>query len=297
MDVDEIIRSALEREASQETLPPSLYPSIRRRSRVRRAVLSTFVTVATAAVVCGAVVGMQAFNGTATGPGPNTSLLSGGQHVSPGRIAVPDVTGLTEAEAVRSLGQRELIAVIRFDDQAPRTGKVLESSPTGGSMVDADSLVHLRVAYGPSRPTPRPDEEQQSHPIAHIVEANPDAFVGLYRDITGMVVVVFDPNVEVRAWREKLDTAANGLSYRTEWCSHSLADLQRVQSELQDRAWSPNAKSIAFGAFVDSSTCTVRVDSDQLTAADLEDLTQRFGPMVSFNTTPGAAPNLLIPTR
>jgi hypothetical protein len=62
---------------------------------------------------------------------------------------------------------------------------------------------------------------------------------------------------------------------------------------LTGRSWSPNAGSIAFGVHVDPATCTVRLDTDQLTPSDLRALSDRFGTAISLNTTEGAGGQLL----
>jgi hypothetical protein len=106
-------------------------------------------------------------------------------------------------------------------------------------------------------------------------------------------VVVFNPGTDEDAWRERLEAAAGDLPYRIESCTRSREELEQIQDELALRTWSPNARSISFGVFVDPATCTVRVESDQLTAEDIQALSDRFGTAVSLNTSEGASPRLL----
>jgi hypothetical protein len=72
-----------------------------------------------------------------------------------------------------------------------------------------------------------------------------------------------------------------------------LAELQQIQHEIERRSWSPNAKSISFGVFVDPATGTVRLDCDQLTRSDIRAVSDLFGTAVSLNTSPGASGDLL----
>jgi hypothetical protein len=219
----------------------------------------------------------------------------------PVSVVVPNVMGLPEGEAVKMLAEVGLLAEVRYQREAPRTGQVLDSDPPSGSEVVAGSSVRLRVAYERPLPVPDASEEQflneQLAPLGRLVERNRQAFVGLYRDHSagtwGTLVVVFNPGTDEDAWRERLEAAAGDLPYRLESCTRSREELEQIQDELALRTWSPNARSISFGVFVDPATCTVRVESDQLTAEDIQALSDRFGTAVSLNTSEGASPRLL----
>jgi len=50
---------------------------------------------------------------------------------------------------------------------------------------------------------------------------------------------------------------------------------------------------IGFIGSVDPATCTVRIESDQLTLADIRALIERFGTALSFDTTEGNHPERL----
>jgi hypothetical protein len=301
MDVEEVIRSALEREADREALPPEVFPAILRRAKFRRVLTSLLVTLTALTVVAGGVAGLRAVSRIPTSPQPGLgSTSTPPPPTSPAAVLVPNLTGLSEGDAVRMLAEVGLLAEIRYQREAPRTGQVLGTDSPPGSEVEAGSSVRVSVAYEPPLPVPDAGEEQmwieQLAPVARIVEGNPKAFVGLYRDhldAEGIVVVVFGPGTDQDAWRERLDTAAGELPYRTETCTRSRAELRRIQDELTRRSWSPNAASISFAVFVDPATCTVRLDSDQLTPADIQALSDRFGTAVSLNTTEGASPERL----
>jgi hypothetical protein len=218
-------------------------------------------------------------------------------------VAVPDVVGLTEGEAVRALGASGLVANVRYADDAPRTGEVLRSDPEAESELPADSVVVLSIAYGPRLPMPAPEQEQLPKAFSRLVEDNPNAFVGLYRDEAGVVVVAFDPAADPAAWEERLTAAAEsinypeeGSGYRTATCPRSRASLEAIQDEITTRDWTKNNR-LAFGVWVQPETCTVRVESDLLTTADIQALVERYGTAVSFDTSQGSHPVLLRSTE
>jgi hypothetical protein len=216
----------------------------------------------------------------------------------PAAVVVPNLVGLSEGEAVKMLAEVGLLAEIQYQREAPRTGQVLDSNPPSGSEVVAGSSVRLRVAYERPLPVPDASEEQflneQSGPLSRLAERNPQAFVGLYRDHSagtwGTLVVVFNPGTDQDTWGERLDAAAGELPYRTETCTRSREELEHIQDELTLLNWSPNARSISFGVFVHPATCTVRVESDQLTPEDIQALSDRFGTAISLNTSEGVGP-------
>lgn len=207
-------------------------------------------------------------------------------------VPVPEVVGLAERDAVGALGAAGLIANVQFVKETPRTGKVLSTDPATGSELRPESVVVLRIAFDPRRPAPGPDNEQELQPFNSLVEDNPDAFVGLYRDERGVPVAVFGPGADPAAWRERLTAAAEGLPYRTETCTRSRAELRSLQDEIATMKWTKN-KDLPFGAYVHPATCTVRVESDLLTDADVRALADRYGTAISIDTTEGSHPVLL----
>jgi hypothetical protein len=252
---------------------------------VRAAGLAALVVVA-----IGSAAVVQGFPGDGSGSNrEHASVMSESPQSS---VPVPALVGLTEAEAVKALGASDLVANVRFAKDAPRTGKVLRSDPGAGSDLRPESVVLLTIALAPRLPTPGPGHEQDLQPFNSMVEDNPDAFVGLYRDEEGVPHAVFGPGVDPAAWRERLAAAAEGLPYRTETCSRSRPSLRALQDEIATKRWTKN-KSLAFGVFVHPSTCTVRVESDLLTAADIRALVDRYGTKISIDTTEGSHPVLL----
>jgi hypothetical protein len=203
--------------------------------------------------------------------------------------AVPDVVGLTEAEAVRAVGSVELVANIRYDVDAPRTGRVLRSSPAAGAAAPANAVVVLTTAPQPRLPPPSADEEQELHALGTLVEANAAAFVGLYVGAGGTPHVVFGRGAEPAQWKRRLDAAAGSRRYVTETCARDRATLRALQDELRERTWTAE-ESLAFGVYVHPATCTVRVESDLLTPAEIDALAARFGTAISIDTTPGSHP-------
>ena len=206
-------------------------------------------------------------------------------------VSVPEVVGLREADAVKAL-ESGLVANVRLDKDAPRTGAVRRSTPAAGNEPPQNSVIILDVALRPRLPLPDPEHEQDLHPLSSLVEGNPAAFVGLHRDGRGTAVIVFGPGVDPGSWRDRLAAAAAGLPYRTEMCSRDRRSLRAMQDEIATKDWSVS-KSPAFGVWVDPSSCTVRVESDLLTPGDVEALVHRFGTAISIDTTPGSHPELL----
>jgi len=235
----------------------------------------------------------------AVAPNPSTRHPSSNGSPSttsstPVPVSVPDVSGLPESEAVKTLAAAGLVAEIRYDPGASKSGTVLSSDPPGGSAMSPTVAVRLVIAPHPLLPTPGPGHEQDVHPLSSLVEANHQAFVGLYRDDTGVPVVVFNRGADPSAWREQLDAVAGSQRYLTDVCPRTHGELHEVQDEIALRVWSPNADSISFGAFIDPATCSVRVESDQLSAADIQALVDRFGTAITVDTTPGSHPELLM---
>jgi hypothetical protein len=211
-------------------------------------------------------------------------------------VAVPDVVGLSEGEAVKALGVSGLIADVRYVDDAPRTGRVLRSDPGAGSELAAESVVLLSIAYEPRLPLPTPEQEQQPKAFSRLIQDNPEVFFGTYRDEAGVVVVVFAPGADPAAWEERLTAAATGINYpaedsgyRTDTCSRDRKSLRAMQDEIAgDQSWARN-KPPPFGVWVQTETCTVRVESDLLEEAEVEALIDRYGTAISFDTSSHSA--------
>ena len=219
-------------------------------------------------------------------------------------VAVPDVVGLSEGEAVKALGAAGLVANVRYAEDAPRTGKVMRSDPEAGSELSTNSVVVLSIALGPRLPTPGQEDEMDIHPLGSLVQDHPKVFVGLYRDTAGVPHVVFGPGVDPATWEDRLTAAAEsidypaeGIGYRTDTCSRDHTSLRALQDEIAPAGratpWWTEGERLAFGVWVHPETCTVRVESDLLTAAHIESLVGRYGTAISFNTTEGSHPVLL----
>jgi hypothetical protein len=166
----------------------------------------------------------------------------------------------------------------------------------GASAEEVPDVVGLPAAGHhvptPRLPVPSPEHELDLHPLSTLVERNPAAFVGLYRDERGTAVVVFGPGADRGSWRGRLAAAAAGLPYRTETCSRGRRSLRAMQDEIAEWDWSAGRRP-PFGVWVDPSSCTVRVESDLLTRRDIATLVNRFGRAISIDTTPGSHPELL----
>jgi hypothetical protein len=200
---------------------------------------------------------------------------------------------MTEGRAVKALAEASLVADIRVDRDASRTGLVLRTDPPAGSQDPEVPVVTLDVALPPRLPTPGPEGELRTHDLSTFVERNADAFVGLYLDPDGTPVVVFGPGVDRSAWQDRLDAAAGGVPYRVDACGRTRDALHAVQDEVAGRGWVAGGRAVAFGVGIDPPTCTVRVESDLLSSDDVAQLAERFGTAISVDTTPGSHPVLL----
>jgi PASTA domain len=240
---------------------------------VRAAALAAFVV---AAAGCG----------ESSGDGDTARDVAGSR---PNAVTVPNVVDLTEGAAVKALGSAGLVANVRFAEDARPTGKVLASDPGAGTELRPKGVVAITVAPMPRRPTPGPDDEQKLQPFNSMVEANPDAFVGLYLDEQAVPHAVFGPEADPAAWQERLTAAAEGLPFRTDTCTRSHAELRALQDEIAAKSWTTN-KDLPLGVLVHPATCTVRVESDLLRPADIRALADRYGPVVSIDTTEGLRP-------
>jgi PASTA domain len=206
---------------------------------------------------------------------------------------VPNVIGLSEAEAVKALGAAGFIANVRLQKDAPRSGEVLSSAPTAGIEAAENAVVVLEVSLPPRRPLPEPEHEQNLHPLSTLVENNADAFVGIYIDEAGIPHAVFGPDADTASWTERLQAAAGNLAYRTDTCERERHSLRAIQDEITaNRDWMENGH-LAFGVGVDPGSCTVRVESDLLAPAEIAALVARYSTAVSFDTTEGSHPILL----
>jgi PASTA domain len=224
-------------------------------------------------------------------PAPSASQSSAGS------VSVPDLFGMSEGEAVKALDASGLVANVRYDRDAPRTGTVLRSAPEAGSELSASSVVVLSIAYEPRLPMPTPEQEQLPEAFSSLLHDNPEAFFGVHRDEEGVLVVVFNPGVDPAAWEDRLTAAAEGINYpeedsgyRTDTCSRDRKSLRALQDEIvrTRKEWADDPR-LAFGVWVQPESCTVRVESDLLTPGDIQALVDRFGTAISFDTSEGSA--------
>jgi hypothetical protein len=180
-------------------------------------VTSSIVTVTAVASLLGGAAGLRAVGRITVSPHPassSTAIPTSPQPGSgftstppppgsPATVVVPNLTGLSEGDAVKMLAEVGLLAEIRYQKEAPRTGLVLGTDPPSGSEVEAGSSVQVRIPYEPPLPVPDPAEEQQWNehlaPVSQLIESNPQAFLGVYRDNLdpgGILVVVFNPGAD-----------------------------------------------------------------------------------------------------
>jgi hypothetical protein len=215
-------------------------------------------------------------------------------------VTVPDVVGLSEGVAAKTLAAAGLVTNVRYVDDVPRTGVVYRENPAAGRDVPNHSVVLLHISLPPRLPPPGQENEMEINRLSRLVMDHPDVFVGLYRDEAAVPYVVFGPGADSEEWTDRLQEAANGISYpfagvgyRTDRCSRTRASLRALQEEITtDRDWTDNAH-LAFGVWVQPETCTVRIESDLLMPAEIDALVERYGTAVSFDTSEGSHPELL----
>jgi hypothetical protein len=198
---------------------------------------------------------------------------------------VPDVTGLDERAAVRTLAEAGLVAEVRYLADAPGSGLVRRALPDPNGR----PVVRLELTR-PLRPAGIPSDENRVRALSMLVEEHPEAFVGLYLDRQAVVRVVVGAGADETAWMERLGAAAGVVAWRTERCARTRTELRAVQDEIAaDRSWTSNHR-LAFATWVQPETCTVRIESDLLGAAEIDALVGRYGTALSFDTTPGSHP-------
>jgi penicillin-binding protein 1A len=84
-------------------------------------------------------------------------------------VDVPDVRGLAEAEAVRTVVEARLVPVIRLSASGAPRGTVIWQSPGGGQRASVGDSVQIGVSTGvppppPPPPSPEPTEEPEAAP-------------------------------------------------------------------------------------------------------------------------------------
>jgi PASTA domain-containing protein len=237
------------------------------------------------------------------GCGSESQTATSGEAASAAEIrgvTVPDVVGLNEGEAVRALDAAGLIANVRYDRDLPRTATVDHAVPASRTEVDQHSVVLLSIALPPRLPLPAPEQETEIEPLSRLVADHPAVFVGLYRDEGAVPHVVFGPGSDPAQWTDRLREAASGITYpeegvgfRADRCSRTNASLLATADEITTNQDWTERRHLAFGAWAQPETCTVRIESDLLEPAEIEALVERYGTAISFDTSEGSHPVLL----
>jgi serine/threonine-protein kinase len=84
-------------------------------------------------------------------------IVSSGASPSPAAsVAVPDVVGSVQADAVQTLGAAGFVVVIVQESSLTPAGEVVSQSPTGGVMAQSGSTVTITVSSGPVTPSGSP---------------------------------------------------------------------------------------------------------------------------------------------
>ena len=275
MNIERELVSYLEKKAGEAELPPGIPAAVIRGARRRRRVVASATLLSIAALSFIGVLGAKALMPTS--------------RVLPASGGVPNVIGRSEAAAVKLLARYGLVAEIRYDPSSSPAGMVMDEAPPAGAAWPRSHVIGLLIAgrgelNGPlGGPKNEPDETLA--PFAALIGANPQAFVGMYRDQAGTPVVVFNPGISPTAWRAQLGALARGRPYRTESCSHSLAELNGVADDLATADGILRQKHISFGVGVDAQTCTVRVHASALAASVLAALSKLYGPLITIDAS------------
>jgi hypothetical protein len=126
------------------------------------------------------------------------------------------------------------------------------------------------------------------HRLAVLVQAHPEAFVGVYRRADGAVVAVFGPDVDEQAWAVRLQQAAAGEAWTTARCADSRAALEQVRAELMTFPW-PDGRP-AFATVIRPEACAVSIQLEALSDPARAALETRYGRRVLVET--GKQPTL-----
>ncbi len=274
MDLDRELVAYLEAATADLKLPSGIRPRVLRRARARRAVVAVLATVAVIGASISGIAAVRAIESWRS----DRFIPS-----SPREIAVPNVVGLSEAEAEKVLTAAGLEAEFRYSSEGSPVGEVVRTLPENGETVSINSIINVIVATEAFPEETGPDAGLI--PQADLVGAHPEAFVGVYLDDAQTPVVVFNPDVDQQSWQVRLDAAAKGGQYRTESCPYTLVELQLVKSDMMQGAWTD--RDISYGFGVDPATCSVRLMTEALTLAELKALKQRYGPLVTVDTIQG----------
>ncbi len=130
---------------------------------MRRAILlATGLVAALALGACGGRSGSDPTPTAASTPSPTATSTP---KPTPGTVAVPDVVGESEADALVALGAAGLTAgekTRKYDSSAP-AGDVLSTNPKAGVVVQVGTAVDYLVSRGPA-PTPSPSPKPTASP-------------------------------------------------------------------------------------------------------------------------------------
>jgi beta-lactam-binding protein with PASTA domain len=106
--------------------------------------LGALVVVAAAAIAAAAYfMTRDDSNGAQTTTAPTTTVTA-----AAGRVFVPDVTGLRQAEAASRLGEKQLVPAVRYRATAKPDGLVVEQRPEAAAQVKRGTKVTLVVDRG-----------------------------------------------------------------------------------------------------------------------------------------------------
>lgn len=257
----------------------AVYTRVTRAVRWRR-----WVATASLAAVIAIVIGVAT-----TWPATRSEQIlvdSGGSAISPaGGRRMPNVVDLGEGDALKLLARAGLEATVVYERRRDvSAGLVTKSLPPSGTRLSGKRL----VIFVASPPQQAPDVDDGSlSALGRLIEREPAVFLGAYRKRSGSLHVAFNPGVDMAAWFDDIEDAVGGEDYEVTSCVKSGVQLEGIQRELGNRGWDVDP-SAAFSAWVDPSSCSVKLQSDQLSDEDVWRLAQMFGRLVTIDTSGGA---------
>jgi beta-lactam-binding protein with PASTA domain len=113
-------------------------------------VVGTVTTASSNTVAAGSVISESPVAGTLVAPGSSVNLVVS---TGPGKVAVPNVVGLTQAAATTAITNAGLVlgTVTTASSSTVPAGSVISESPIAGTMVAPGSSVNLVVSTGPAK--------------------------------------------------------------------------------------------------------------------------------------------------
>lgn len=179
---------------------------------------------------------------------------------------VPQVLESDLPSAEKTMFAAGLVPMLRYEPALrDASGTVVATLPTPGTTVDIGSTVTLVIAGAPP-------VGLSGYALAHR-----DTVVGVARDAKGGWVVAVHTDADVTQLLGRLNDLAPGQRVRLQRCTRTWAELAKIEIELARRDFAPQVHNLTLGLELDPLACAVRINTDELTSAQVADLVQRYG--------------------